>query len=128
MQQESQDSDSELAFSIDNDYFFNKLQLFRKKTRLEDWEFFESHIEAKLEAYKEIFWTICVQLLKDYVCEAEKEMRLVSEARVALESEVARRRRDRSDIDIKINEICTEFESINKNLSSHSSKISTLES
>lgn len=55
--------------------------------------------------------------------EAEKEMRLVSEAWVALESEVTRRRRDRSDIDIKINEILNEFSTINSKLKQQDSDI-----
>ena len=60
-------------------------------------------------------------MLQEYVGEAEKEMRLVSEARVALESEVARWWRDWSDNDLKVKEICTEFEAINKKLSDHDS-------
>lgn len=49
-------------------------------------------------------------MLKEYVSDAEKEMWLVSEARVALESEVNWWWRDRSDNDMKVKEIVSEFE------------------
>ena len=84
--------------------------MFWKSTWLEDWEFFEAHIDNKLNTYKEIFRGVCLEMLKEYVSDAEKEMWLVSEARVALESEVNWWWRDRSDNDMKVKEIVSEFE------------------
>ena len=67
-------------------------------------------------------------MLKEYVSEAEKEMRLVSEAWVALESEVTWRRRDWSDIDIKINEIVSEFSTINSWLETNDTSLTDISS
>jgi len=48
-------------------------------------------------------------MLKEYVSEAEKEMRLTSEAWVALESEVSWWRWDWSDSDLKFKEVLEEI-------------------
>ena len=52
-------------------------------------------------------------MLKDYVSEAEQEMKLTYEAWIAIESEINRRRRDWSDADLKFSEILNELKSLN---------------
>lgn len=66
-------------------------------------------MDTKIEEWRSIFRQDCINYLTEYVADAADEMWKTKTARMGLEAEVSRWRRDRSDLDIKLWEMFDEM-------------------